>query len=141
MDLFISFVIRHWELWTLFAALLLALAGLEVRDRIRGIHALSPQQVTHLINREDAVILDVRDNNSYTQGHIIDAINIPLKELKDQLNKLEKYKARPIIITYGANQSVSAAATLLLELGFAQVNTLKGGMATWQSANLPLQKS
>lgn len=140
MDQFIHFVIRHWELWLLFFVLLLALATLEFRDRIRGIRALSPQQVTHLINRENAAILDVRDSNSFAKGHIINAINIPLDDLNDKIKKIDQYKSKPVIITYGSNQSVSFAASILLKQGFNQIASLKGGMSSWINANFPLVK-
>ncbi len=141
MDQFISFVIRHWELWLLFAALLAALGALELRDRFFGIRALSPHEVTHLMNREDATILDIRDTEHFTKGHILGSVNMPVKQIDLQTKQLEKYKSKPLIIVYSPNQAVSAAASLLIKQGFTQVYTLKGGIATWQNANLPLHKS
>lgn len=141
MDQFISFVIRHWELWALFAVLVAALGALELRDRFFGIRALSPTEVTHLMNREDATILDIRDNEHFVKGHILGSINMPVKQIDEKTKQLEKYKTKPLIIVYSPNQAVSAAASLLQKQGFTQIFTLKGGIATWQNANLPLQKN
>ncbi len=140
MDQFISFVIKHWELWLLFAGLVAALAVLELRDRFFGIRPLSPHEVTHMMNRENATLLDIRDNAHFAKGHILGSINVPVKEIDEQTKQLEKYKSKPIIIIYSMNQAVSAAASLLIKQGFTQVFTLKGGITTWQNANLPLQK-
>jgi rhodanese-related sulfurtransferase len=140
MDQFISFVIRHWELWLLLAALVAALGALEIRDRFFGVRGLSSHEVTNLINREEATILDIRDNAHFVKGHILGSVNMPVKQIDEQTKQLEKYKSKPLIIVYSANQAVSAAASLLIKQGFTQVYTLKGGIATWQSANLPLEK-
>lgn len=140
MNQFISFVTRHWELWLLFFALLLAYAALELRDLFRGIRALSPQAVTHLINREDAIILDIRDSSSYAKGHILKAINIPFKELNDKIKTIEQYKSKPVVIAYGNGQPTSTAISLLLKNGFTRISSLKGGMSSWLNANLPVEK-
>lgn len=140
MDQFISFVIKHWELWLLLFGLVAALGILELRDRFFGIRALSPHEVTHMMNRENATLLDIRDDNSFAKGHILGSVNMPVKQIDEKTNQLEKYKSKPIIIIYSMNQAVSAAASLLIKQGFTQVFTLKGGIATWQNANLPLEK-
>ena len=141
MDQFISFVVRHWELWALFAVLVAALGVLELRDRFLGIRALSPAEVTHLMNSENATILDIRDNEHFAKGHILGSVNMPIKQIDEKSKQLEKFKAKPLIIVYSHNQAVSAAASLLQKQGFTQISTLKGGIATWQNANLPLQKN
>ena len=141
MDQFINFVIRHWELWLLFAALFVALAIVEIRDRFFGVRALSPHETTHMMNREDATLLDIRDAVHFANGHILGSVNIPVKQIDEQTKQLEKYKSKPLIIIYSANQAVSAAASLLIKQGFTQIFTLKGGIATWQNANLPLHKN
>lgn len=140
MDQFVTFVIKHWELWLLLFGLVAALAILELRDRFFGIRALSPHEVTHMMNRENATLLDIRENSSFVKGHILGSINMPVKQIDESTKQLEKYKSNPIIIIYGMNQAVSAAASLLIKQGFTQVFTLKGGIATWQNANLPLEK-
>lgn len=141
MDQFISFVIRHWELWLLLAVLFAALGAVELRDRFFGVRALSPHEVMHMMNREEATLLDIRDTEHFAKGHILGSVNMPVKQIDEQTKLLEKYKAKPLIIIYSVNQAVSAAASLLMKQGFTQIFTLKGGIATWQNANLPMNKT
>jgi rhodanese-related sulfurtransferase len=91
-----------------------------------------------MLNREDAVLIDIRDASDYDAGHIINAKNIPRAELKSRLDELKKFKERPIVV-YCANGSASTAALReLSSAGFEQVHSLKGGLSAWRSDNLPL---
>jgi rhodanese-related sulfurtransferase len=141
MQQYIDFFFHHLELWIAFFVILLFLLALEIRNKITGLKQLSPQEVTRLINRENAVVLDVRDSTQFATGHIIAAINIPQAELEDKISRLEKYKNTPIIIITNAGQPTSKIASLLQSRGFTQLFTLQGGIANWQNSSLPLEKS
>lgn len=109
-------------------------------ERLRGYSSISPTQSTQLINRENALILDVRENNEYSEGHIINSLHIPLSNIKTRMNELEKYKSQNVIVACrSGNRSSHACATLKKE-GFEQVFNLSGGVMAWKSANLPLIK-
>lgn len=140
MQQFIEFSIRHWELWLAFLVVLCLLLGFEMRSRFTGFPQLSAQATTLLINRENALVLDIRDSSSFNKGHIIGSINIPLAELEDKVKSLEKHKKRTVVIIYSVGQSTTKVANLLQNKGFADINTLKGGITTWQNAGLPLIK-
>jgi rhodanese-related sulfurtransferase len=106
----------------------------------RGLKKLSPMDATQLINREDAVVLDVRSDGEFNQGHIVNAVNIPQKSLDEQLSKLEKYRDRPIITTCRNGQTAVGVGNRLRKNGFEQVYNLAGGLLAWEGANLPLVK-
>ena len=109
-------------------------------ERLRGYSSISPTESTQMINREDALILDVRENNEYSEGHIINSLHIPLSNIKTRLTELEKHKANKIIVACrSGNRSSHACATLKKE-GFEQVFNLSGGVMAWKSASLPLIK-
>jgi rhodanese-related sulfurtransferase len=95
---------------------------------------------THLINREDAVVLDVRSDGEFNQGHIVNAVNIPQKSVQEQLSKLEKYRNRPIITACRTGQIALGVSSTLRKNGFEQVYNLAGGLIAWEGANLPLVK-
>ncbi len=101
---------------------------------------IAPQQATELINREDAVVVDVRPMSDYSSGHIINAINIPMNGFNNQLNLLEKHKGKPVIVTCRSGAQSSAAARQLKKAGFEKVFNLKGGILAWQNANLPVSR-
>ena len=106
----------------------------------RGLKKLSPMDATQLINREDAVVLDVRSDGEFNQGHIVNALNIPQKSIQEQLSKLNKYRDRPIIMACRNGQIASGVGSTLRKNGFEQVYNLAGGLVAWEGANLPLVK-
>ena len=95
-------------------------------------------QATEMINHQDAVVIDVRPPADYSKGHIINAINIPSSSLTSQLNQINKYKNKPIIINCRSGAQSSVARKQLIKEGFEDVHNLKGGILSWQSENLPV---
>ena len=94
-----------------------------------------------LINREDALLLDVRDAGEYGAGHILGAKNVPLARVEEGANDLAKRKERPLVVycDTGTNRAAKAIAALK-EQGFARVVNLNGGIGAWQQAGLPVEK-
>lgn len=140
MQQFIEFSLRHWELWLAFFIILAVLLATELHSKFRGLKAISPQEAIFAINRANAVVVDVRSNEVFAQGHIVGAINIPLTELDTQLGKIQKFKENPIIIVTTGNQTLTKIDALLENNGFGEVCCINGGMAAWQAAGLPLAK-
>lgn len=101
---------------------------------------VGPLEAVQLINRRDAVVIDVRDAAEYASGHITNARHIPEKELADRVKELEKFKSRPLIVTCRAGGRAPGAAAALRKLGFTEVFALRGGIAAWQQASMPLEK-
>ncbi len=97
-------------------------------------------EATMLINQKDALVLDVRDAGEYAQGHILNARNIPLAELESRIKEIERYKAKPVILTCGTGNRAGNAAGILRKHGFTTVVNLSGGVAAWQQAGLPTEK-
>lgn len=138
MNQFIEFSINHWEMVAVFFAILITLIFVESKG---GAKTLSPSAMTTLINTEDAVVVDIRPEKEFKTGHITDAMNVPAAKIKDQLSKLEKYKDSPIILTCKSGINAGASAKELQKAGFSKVYKLQGGLAEWQSSNLPLVKT
>jgi rhodanese-related sulfurtransferase len=95
-------------------------------------------EATHLINREDALVLDVRDPGEYGAGHILGAKNVPLSRLGDA--QVAKRKDRPVIVYCEGGERASKAVAALKRQGFARVVNLTGGLRAWQQAGLPVEK-
>jgi rhodanese-related sulfurtransferase len=102
---------------------------------------VDPAQAVQLINRRDAVVIDVRDAADYKSGHITNARHIPEGEIEARAKDLEKVKSKPIIVSCGRGNRSQGAALRLRKLGFNEVVSLRGGIAAWQQANIPLEKS
>ena len=106
-----------------------------------GGRRVEPAQATRLINHENAVVIDVRSDGEYAQGHIVNAIHQPLGGLAQQLSSLEKYRDRTIITACRNGQQAANASGILRKHGFEKVFSLSGGIVAWQGASLPLTKS
>lgn len=103
-----------------------------------GAENLTPAQATLLMNREDALVLDIRETGEWTSGHIPGARHITMAQLEKRMSELEKFKDRPIIICCASGNRSSSACSQLKKNGFAKVFNLGGGISGWLESNLPL---
>ena len=101
---------------------------------------VNPARATELINREDALVLDVREPGEYGAGHILGAKNVPVARLDGGAAELPKRKDRPLIVYCDGSGRSAKAAAALKRLGFTRVANLSGGLAAWQQAGLPVEK-
>jgi rhodanese-related sulfurtransferase len=97
-------------------------------------------EATQLINRQDALVVDVREQAEYAQSHILNARLLPLSQLEARLADIEKFKEKPVIVYCATGNRSSAAAATLRKSGFSNVSNLSGGFAAWRQAGLPVQK-
>ncbi|OGA18502.1 MAG: hypothetical protein A3H32_19590 [Betaproteobacteria bacterium RIFCSPLOWO2_02_FULL_63_19] len=97
-------------------------------------------EATQLINRQDALVLDVRNEGEFQKGHILNARNIPGSQIETRLADIARYKVKPIIVTCESGNRCGAPAAILRRQGFSQVFILSGGIAAWQQAGLPVEK-
>lgn len=138
MDQFIEFVTNHPFLIGTFIILLTLFIRNETR---RGGQSVSVQKLVDMVNRENALVLDVRDKKEFEAGHIVDAVNIPYGALESRLDELAKHRERPIVVACRMGQHSGAAGTLLRKKGFVNVSRLTGGIAEWRNQNLPVVKT
>ena len=109
--------------------------------RAGGGPSVSAAQATQLINREEALVLDVRDPGEYGTGHILGAKNVPMSRIGAAGSEIAaKRKDKPVIVYCDNGNRASKAAAALRSQGFARVVSLSGGLGAWQQAGLPLEK-
>lgn len=106
----------------------------------RGSHPLSAAEATQLINREDALVVDVREPAEFAAGHLPDARNVPLAKLAERLGELEKYRQKPVIVCCAGGLRAGKAVRQLKQQGFARPYSLTGGVDAWISAGYPVKK-
>jgi len=109
-------------------------------NRIRGIKEVSCVEALQLINRKNAVVLDVREESEFKTGHILNAKNIPLDSLKERIGELERHRNQPIIVMCRSGARSSMACGRLGKLGFPDVHKLSGGMMAWQKSTMSVKK-
>jgi rhodanese-related sulfurtransferase len=137
LDQLIEFAISHYVLVGLFFALLVAFFLNESR---LGGATVSPSELVHLINKEEGVVLDIRDQTDFNAGHIVDAINVPFAGIDSRLADLKKYQASAVVIVCKMGQHSGAVGRKLRAAGFNNVRRLSGGIAEWRASNMPLIK-
>jgi rhodanese-related sulfurtransferase len=101
---------------------------------------VSAAQATQLINREDALVLDVRDVGEYGAGHILGAKNLPLARVESGAGDVAKKKDATLIVYCDSGDRSGKAAGMLKKLGYAKVVNLSGGLGAWKQAGLPVEK-
>ncbi|AQZ94417.1 rhodanese-like domain-containing protein [Halopseudomonas phragmitis] len=133
----IEFIGNHYILTTAFLVVLTLLIVTEGRKAGK---VLTTQQATALINREHALVVDVRAKKEYSAGHIVDSLNIPHDSLAKRLVELEKHKDKPLILVCANGQHAGPCAKQLKAAGFNNVSRLSGGISGWRADSLPLVK-
>jgi len=137
VDQIFEFIGNHYILVSVFVILMIAFV---INEGKQGGAAISPSSLVTLVNREGAVILDIRDGKEYGSGHIAGAINIPLANFDSRAGELDAYKEKPIVLVCKMGQHAGTIGRKLKANGFEQVRRLSGGMAEWTGSNLPLVK-
>jgi rhodanese-related sulfurtransferase len=122
-----------WVMLALFSG------GMLVVSLIRGGgKGVSVTEATLLINREEAVVVDVRETQEWSSGHIPNARHLALGQLDKRISELEKFKDRPVIVCCASGNRSSSACGTLKRAGFERVFNLSGGIGAWKDAGLPV---
>ncbi|MBN7819598.1 rhodanese-like domain-containing protein [Bowmanella sp. Y26] len=141
MQQFIEFIGNHYLLSSAWIALMVLLVYSMVSSKLSPVKELGTHEVTMLMNKQDAVVIDIRSQNEFKKGHILGAKLVPTEKVnKGDFSALENSKDKPIIVVCAMGMTAKRTAAQMLKAGFSQVSVLKGGMNAWQSANLPVAK-
>ena len=135
MAQFVEFMGNHVLLSAMWV---ITLGAIMMYHQRTGASSIGPQKAVMLINRQGAVVVDVREKKEFDTGHIVDSINIPLAKLKQRLSELRKHKEKPIVVVCKLGQHSSDAAKTLQESDYAEVFRLSGGLTEWKAQSLPL---
>ncbi|WP_018862013.1 MULTISPECIES: rhodanese-like domain-containing protein [unclassified Thioalkalivibrio] len=123
---------------------LLAVVGMilftEFRRLTRKYRTLSPNEAVRVINQDDSLVLDVREDNEIASGRIGGAKHIPAGSLQKRMDDIAKYKDKPVVVYCRSGNRSAMAASQLTSAGFQDVVNLQGGIQAWQSAGLPIKK-
>ncbi|WP_312983222.1 rhodanese-like domain-containing protein [Atlantibacter sp.] len=139
MQEIMQFVGRHPILSIAWVALLGAVLFTTFKSLTSKVKVISRGEATRLINKEDAVVVDIRQRDDFRKGHIASALNMLPNEIKaNNTGELDKHKAQPIIVVDGNGMSAQESANALMKAGFERVFVLKDGVAGWSGENLPL---
>lgn len=106
----------------------------------RSAKEIDVQRAIRFINYDNAVILDVRDDHEYAEGHLPNSKHISVERIAEQWHELEKFKDKPIVVIFKPGLRAGHAGAVLRKNGFKEVYILSGGIDTWRRENLPMVK-
>lgn len=135
MDQFGQFIFNHWALWVLLVSVLVLLFVNErITQKVRA-KQLSPEASIELMNSDGALVIDLRDKDSYRKGHITNAINANKDDFLEQ--RMDKYKTKSLLFVCDRGLDSSNLAAKLRPQGFVSTQVLAGGMSAWQTQTYP----
>ena len=137
MERILEFAGNHTLLVFALVTSFLLVVFTELRRKATGMLAVAPSDAVKLINN-DAMVLDLRSAEAFGRGHIVGARNVPMDEFEGHLEKLAKFKNKPVVAVCNSGMSSSKAVNALRNAGFESVYNLKGGMSAWGQAGLPV---
>jgi rhodanese-related sulfurtransferase len=104
------------------------------------VREIGAMEATQLLNRRNALMLDVREPKEYLDRRVLNAVHVPHSQLASRGQELKKLTARPVIAYCDRGQRSRAAAAALAKIGFTEIYTLRGGLRAWSEAGLPVEK-
>jgi rhodanese-related sulfurtransferase len=135
-----SFVQTNWMLIAVFLLSGGMLLWPLVQRRLSPNKDVNNIEATQLINRRNAVLLDVREPKEFEGGRLPGAIHIPLSQLPARQSELAKLVARPVIAYCDSGRRSRMASGTLGKAGFSEIYSLQGGIAAWKKDGLPVEK-
>ena len=121
-------------------ALLLAISFYSVSVNAIGEYEIQPEELLEQISTEHKpLIIDVRAQDDYLNGHVPTAIHIEHLDIKNKIHTLLPYKDKPIVIYCGDSTRSAIAMTALKKEGFQRVVNLYGHFFNWERKNLPTE--
>ena len=137
MNTFFLFISQNFIAVTM---LLLSILALIVYEGRKGGKKLSPSEATRKINKEEAVVLDLRPSQEFYSGHIAGSINMQEDKLEQHLTTKRHPKETPIILVCRTGMNSKKSGISLIKLGYLDVNIIGGGMMSWEGNGMPLAK-
>lgn len=134
----LQFISNHWMLSSGYFIVTLLLFQDLFDTATRKYKTASPAVAVGLLNRDDTLVIDVREPAEFAKGHIDGARLISLVRLPEKLFELEPHKNTPILVYCQQGTRSKEACKQLVAAGFSQVYSLDGGILTWQDQKLPL---
>lgn len=135
-----EFIGHHALLVLGFIAALGALVFVETQRWRRGYAAVTPAGLTQLINRDDALLIDLSSQQDFEKGHIPGAKQVAMSQFDPENKELVKIKEKAVAVVCKNGQASAQAAKRLHKAGFARVFWLEGGLGAWNEAHMPLAK-
>ena len=140
MSPYSEFITNNFVLFAALGIILALILRLEMKRAFRGFKVVTPAETVQLMNKEEALLLDVREDNERVQGTIQGAKHLALSVLKQRVEELKEFSEKPIIAYCKTGNRSIEACEILKSNQFSNVMSLKGGIEGWRTVNLPVVK-
>ena len=135
-----EFITNNFVLFAALGIILALILRLEIKRALRGFKVITPAETVQLINKEDALLLDVREDNERVNGTIKGSKPMALSVLKQRIEELKEFAEKPVIAFCKTGNRSIEACEILKRNQFTNVMSLKGGIEGWRTVNLPVVK-
>ncbi len=99
---------------------------------------VTSKEGAELIENIKPLILDVRTEGEYLQGHLENSFLLPVQVLENEIGLIEKYKDQDVLIYCRSGNRSTVASKILLDAGFTNVYNLRKGISGWTSDGYPI---
>jgi|TARA_B110000977_G_scaffold103666_1_gene135394 rhodanese-related sulfurtransferase len=135
-----EFISTNFILFAALGIIIALILRMEIKRALRGFKTVTPKEAVTLMNREEAILIDVREDNELVQGFIRGSKHLSLSVLTQRVNELKAHTDKPVIVyCRSGNRSLTACQTLKKH-NFNNIMSLRGGLEAWRNDNLPVVK-
>ena len=132
-----EFISNHLLLSLAFIAVLFIFISITMNEKMQAFSNIDTSQLTQLVNHKDAIVIDTRSANDYDNGHIVNAINMPLADITSGNQSIDHLKGKTVITYCVSGVTSKAACKHLIKSGVENVFNLTGGINSWIGEKLP----
>jgi sulfur-carrier protein adenylyltransferase/sulfurtransferase len=109
----------------------------QIKAEIEEVDAVRAREL--LDSSEPPLLVDVREPDEWSEGHVPAAIHVPRGNLESRIERAAPDRARPIVLYCQSGNRSAFAAKTLEELGYENVVSLSGGYTDWKRNGFPTQ--
>jgi len=141
MQEYIDFARNNFLIVAGFIAVLGFIIKTEISRLTRKYKQIGVNEAVMLLNKDNSIVLDVREDKEIQGGKIKDAKHITLGQLSSRIAELGSDKQKPILVYCRSGSRSGHACQMLTKAGYEDVSNLAGGILAWEAANLPVVKA
>ncbi len=140
MQEYIDFIAENPLYFIGLIAVLFFIIKMEMARFTRKYQMVNTNQAVMLMNKDETIVVDVREDKEIKGGILQNAQHITLGQLDDRIGHLGTNKQVPILVYCRTGTRSSSACNTITKAGFENVSALIGGIVAWEAANLPTVK-
>lgn len=96
------------------------------------------QTVSEIKDRDDVVVIDVREQWEYDEGHIPGVVHLPMDDVPGRLDEIPTDQT--VVLTCRSGNRSNQVTKYLQENGFDNVHNMQGGIVAWQNAGFDVEQ-